>query len=93
MPLRLRMDTVLAKAKKAGDGSVFAVARRIGVNHTTLGRLSKGQSEPSLQTLWTLRRVYGIPMDDLVYERPALPPEEQPRTRRNSRGRKQPVRS
>ncbi|WP_019060045.1 helix-turn-helix domain-containing protein [Streptomyces prunicolor] len=71
MPLRLCTDRVYRKAKKAGDGTVAAIAARTGIHESTLHRLAAGSQPPSLSTLWALRGAYGMKLDSLVYEEPA----------------------
>ncbi|MCX5239727.1 helix-turn-helix domain-containing protein [Streptomyces prunicolor] len=73
MPLRLCTDRVYRKAKKAGDGTVAAIAARTGIHESTLHRLAAGSQPPSLHTLWALRETYGMKLDSLVYEEPEQP--------------------
>lgn len=79
MPLRLCTDRVYRKAKKAGDGTVAAIAARTGIHESTLHRLAAGSQPPSLSTLWALRGAYGMKLDSLVYEEPAQPDTDKSR--------------
>ena len=74
--LRLRTDVLREKATEAGDATDEAIARRAGVQRTTITRLLAGENTPSLPTLVRLGAAYGIALDDLV----AKPdPEPKPR--------------
>ncbi|MFD8912648.1 helix-turn-helix transcriptional regulator [Streptomyces sp. NPDC059575] len=75
--LRLHMTRLLDKAGEFGDASVADVARRTGISRSTLHRLAAGTKQPSLPTLWTLRGVYGVCLDTLVYDDPH-PSQEPP---------------
>lgn len=79
--LRLHMARLLEKAKKLGDLSVADVALRTGINASTLHRLASGQTEPRINTLWTLRSTYGGRLDSLVYDDAETPRPTVPRQR------------
>ncbi|MEW2164341.1 helix-turn-helix transcriptional regulator [Streptomyces sp. NPDC007084] len=82
MPLLLAKWRVLQRAQEAGDDSVYKISQRTGVSQAALSRLFKGRSEPSLQTLWTFRYHYGLPVDEQVTEVAELPNPMPPRQRR-----------
>ncbi|WP_369043414.1 helix-turn-helix domain-containing protein [Streptomyces sp. Midd1] len=95
MPLLLAKNVVLARAKEAGDATVYAISRRTGVSQSALSRLLSGESEPSLQTLWTFRRHYKLTVDEQVREVDSFPVARRSRPRRKTAGAivEQPVRA
>jgi transcriptional regulator with XRE-family HTH domain len=63
---RLNGTALRAKAHEAGDTSQRQIARRSGIDETTLSRLLEGARVPSLETVVALATAYGGPMEDLL---------------------------
>ncbi|MER8030641.1 helix-turn-helix transcriptional regulator [Streptomyces bauhiniae] len=64
--LRLNMAALKRRATSKGDSTVEDIARRAGINKATLHRLASGSTEPSLGTVWKLRRAYGGRVESLI---------------------------
>ncbi|MET9506885.1 helix-turn-helix transcriptional regulator [Streptomyces flavidovirens] len=57
----------LAQAAAAkGDLSSYAIAKRTGLNQTTLSRNRRGMVQPAAKTLLILATAYGLSVDDLI---------------------------
>lgn len=57
----------LAEAAAAkGDLTGYAIAKRTGLNQTTLSRIRRGIVQPAARTLITLSRTYGLSIDELI---------------------------
>lgn len=76
MRVRLRTDVLRTEADKQGDRTRQAIARRIGVTESTIGRLFSGDSEPTITTLLKLHHAYEIPLLHLINDDPE--PEQVP---------------
>lgn len=83
----------LSEYRKASGISQEAAAERLNVSRQTIGRWEQGRSVPSMENMAKLSALYGVPLEDLVQdvcelpaphrrEKPADPPEEQPKTAR-----------
>lgn len=61
------MDVLSEKAEEVGDCTPQAIARRAGVQASTITRLIAGETTPTVATLVALRDAYKIgSLDDLV---------------------------
>jgi transcriptional regulator with XRE-family HTH domain len=63
---RLRSERLHEVAAARGDHSNYAIAKRTGINQTTLSRICRGVAAPATKTLLTLATAYGLSLDDLV---------------------------
>ncbi|MGQ4514255.1 helix-turn-helix domain-containing protein [Streptomyces sp. DW26H14] len=63
---QLCSDRLTRAAAAKGDRSVYAIAKRTGLNQSALGRLRRGLTRPSARTLLTLAETYGLSVEDLV---------------------------
>lgn len=63
---RLRDDRLREAAAAKGDHTTYAIAKRAGLNQTSLSRVRRGISEPATPTLMALGEAYGIPVERLV---------------------------
>lgn len=68
--LRLRTDVLNEKAEEAGDRTSNAIAKRAGVQASTITRLVAGETTPTVATLVALGNAYKISLDDLVVGAP-----------------------
>lgn len=62
----LNSAKLVSTARKAGDRTHAAIARRLELRQSTVSRLLKGRTVPTLPTLLAIRTAYGISLDDLV---------------------------
>lgn len=76
MRVRLRTDVLSDKAKELEDKTLQAIAKRIGVEESTITRLFNGESEPRLATVLKLHDAYGVPVAQLI--RREIDPEQVP---------------
>lgn len=63
---RLRYSVLRSAAATRGDHTNYAIAKRTGLNQTTLSRVCRGLAVPAAQTLITLASTYGLSLDELV---------------------------
>lgn len=63
---RLRSARLQEVAAARGDHSNYAIAKRTGINQTTLSRICRGVAAPATKTLITLAAAYGLSLDELV---------------------------
>lgn len=63
---RLRSARLHEVAAARGDHSNYAIAKRTGLNQTTLSRICRGLVKPAAQTLLTLATVYELSIDELI---------------------------
>ena len=63
---RLRTKRLQEAAAARGDLTNYAIAKRTGINQTTLSRNCRGIASPATKTLLTLAATYGLSLDDLV---------------------------
>lgn len=63
---RLRSARLHEVAAARGDHSNYAIAKRTGLNQTTLSRICRGVAAPATKTLLTLAAAYGLSLDELV---------------------------
>jgi transcriptional regulator with XRE-family HTH domain len=63
---RLRSARLHEAAAARGDHSNYAIAKRTGLNQTTLSRICRGIAKPAAQTLLTLATAYGLSIDELI---------------------------
>lgn len=63
---RLHNGRLQEAAAARGDHSNYAIAKRTGINQTTLSRICRGVAAPATKTLLTLAATYGLSLDDLV---------------------------
>lgn len=63
---RLCGERLAQAAAAMGDLSGYAIAKRTGLNQTTLSRLRRGMVQPATKTLLTLAEAYGLTVDDLI---------------------------
>ncbi|MFD3498815.1 helix-turn-helix domain-containing protein [Streptomyces sp. NPDC058678] len=63
---RLRSARLREAAAARGDHSNYAIAKRTGLNQTTLSRICRGVAAPATKTLLTLAATYGLSLDELV---------------------------
>lgn len=67
---RLHGDRLAEAAAAKGDMSSYAIAKRTGLNQTTLSRLRRGIAQPATSTLLTLATEYGLTVEDLLERQP-----------------------
>lgn len=67
---RLSGERLARAAAIKGDLSGYAIAKRTGLNQTTLSRLRRGMARPATKTLLTLSATYGISVDELIEHHP-----------------------
>ncbi|MER8197037.1 helix-turn-helix transcriptional regulator [Streptomyces microflavus] len=67
---RLSGERLARAAAVKGDLSGYAIAKRTGLNQTTLSRLRRGMARPATKTLLTLSATYGISVDELIEHHP-----------------------
>lgn len=67
---RLSGERLAKAAANKGDLSGYAIAKRTGLNQTTLSRLRRGIAQPAIKTLLTLSATYGISVDELIEQHP-----------------------
>lgn len=63
---RLRSAVLHEAAAARGDHSNYAIAKRTGLNQTTLSRICRGIAKPAAQTLLTLATAYELSIDELI---------------------------
>jgi transcriptional regulator with XRE-family HTH domain len=63
---RLRSARLREAAAARGDHSNYAIAKRTGLNQTTLSRICRGVAKPAAQTLLTLATAYELSVDELI---------------------------
>lgn len=63
---RLRSARLHEVAAARGDHSNYAIAKRTGLNQTTLSRICRGVAAPATKTLLTLAATYDLSLDELV---------------------------
>lgn len=63
---RLRSVRLQEAAAARGDHSNYAIAKRTGLNQTTLSRICRGIAKPAAQTLLTLATAYELSVDELI---------------------------
>ena len=66
---RLHSTRLHEAAAARGDHSNYAIAKRTGINQTTLSRICRGVAAPATKTLLTLAATYGLSLDELVESR------------------------
>jgi transcriptional regulator with XRE-family HTH domain len=63
---RLHGERLAEAAAAKGDMSSYAIAKRTGLNQTTLSRLRRGIAQPATGTLLVLAAEYGLTVEDLL---------------------------
>lgn len=63
---RLRSARLHEAAAARGDHSNYAIAKRTGLNQTTLSRICRGIARPAAETLLVLSSTYGLSVDELI---------------------------
>ncbi|WP_432170946.1 helix-turn-helix domain-containing protein [Streptomyces sp. 1222.5] len=63
---RLCSERLQEAAAARGDHSNYAIAKRTGLNQTTLSRICRGVAKPATETLLTLAAAYGLSIDELI---------------------------
>jgi len=63
---RLRSARLHEVAAARGDHSNYAIAKRTGLNQTTLSRICRGVAKPAAGTLLVLSSAYGVSVDELI---------------------------
>lgn len=66
--LRLAASVLKEKAEERGHDTHEEIAEHAGVNRSALSRNMAGRTVPSLATLHSLARAYGVTIDDLVHD-------------------------
>ena len=61
----MRLDTRLREYRQAKGLDQAALAALVGVRRETIGRLEKGQYNPSLKLAMDLARVFEVPVETL----------------------------
>lgn len=61
----MRLETRLREFRQAKGLDQAALAALVGVRRETIGRLEKGQYNPSLKLAMDLARVFGVQVEDL----------------------------
>ncbi|MEQ4610287.1 helix-turn-helix transcriptional regulator [Streptomyces cavourensis] len=67
---RLSGERLAKAAAVKGDLSGYAIAKRTGLNQTTLSRLRRGMARPATKTLLALSAAYNISVDELIEQQP-----------------------
>ncbi|NUL03568.1 helix-turn-helix transcriptional regulator [Streptomyces lunaelactis] len=69
---RLCRDRLAQAAAAKGDLTGYAIAKRTGLNQTTISRLRRGIAKPAASSLLVLAATYGVTVEDLIedYETP-----------------------
>ncbi|MDX2521344.1 helix-turn-helix transcriptional regulator [Streptomyces stelliscabiei] len=63
---RLRNGRLREAAAARGDHTNYAIAKRTGLNQTTLSRICRGLVKPAAETLLTLATTYELSVDELI---------------------------
>lgn len=66
MSYRLRIDHLRDAARKRGDATGYAIAKRAGLPVSVAYRMIKGERMPDLSTLMRLSEAYGLSVEALV---------------------------
>ena len=61
----MRLETRLREYRQARGLDQAALAALVGVRRETIGRLEKGQYNPSLKLAMDLAQVFGVQVEDL----------------------------
>ena len=61
----MRLETRLREFRQAKGLDQAALAALVGVRRETIGRLEKGQYNPSLKLAMDLAQVFGVQVEDL----------------------------
>lgn len=61
----MRLETRLREYRQARGLDQAALAALVGVRRETIGRLEKGQYNPSLKLAMDLAQVFGVRVEDL----------------------------
>ena len=61
----MRLETRLREYRQAKGLDQAALAALVGVRRETIGRLEKGQYNPSLRLAMDLAQVFGVQVEDL----------------------------
>ena len=61
----MRLETRLREYRQAKGLDQAALAALVGVRRETIGRLEKGQYNPSLKLAMDLAQVFGVQVEDL----------------------------
>ena len=61
----MRLETRLREYRQARGLDQSALAALVGVRRETIGRLEKGQYNPSLKLAMDLAQVFGVQVEDL----------------------------
>ena len=61
----MRLETRLREYRQAKGLDQAALAALVGVRRETIGRLEKGQYNPSLKLAMDLAQVFGVRVEDL----------------------------
>jgi transcriptional regulator with XRE-family HTH domain len=72
---RFRAERLAEAAKKAGDRSSYAIAKRTGLSQTAVNRIRQGVVDPTVASLIALADPYQLTLDELI-ERVELAPAE-----------------
>lgn len=73
---RLRNRRLQEAAAAQGDHTNYAIAKRTGLNQTTLSRVCRGLVKPAAETLLTLATTYGLSVDELIDREAAAETED-----------------
>ncbi|UJV41589.1 helix-turn-helix domain-containing protein [Streptomyces sp. AMCC400023] len=65
---RLHIGRLQEAAAALGDHTNYAIAKRTGLNQTTLSRVCRGLVKPAAETLLTLATAYGLSVDELIQQ-------------------------
>lgn len=68
MSHRLRIDKLRTAARRKGDRSGYAIAKRTGLHESTISRILRGQAQPGAKALLLFRTAYGCDVDELLDE-------------------------
>lgn len=66
--LPARIGRVIADQRAARGWSLGELGRASGLSKTILGKLERGGSNPSIDTLWRVSRALGVPLSELLAE-------------------------
>ncbi|MEV8477840.1 helix-turn-helix transcriptional regulator [Streptomyces sp. NPDC051173] len=63
---RLRVDLLRDVARKKGDCSGYAIARRTEISESSVYRILSGTTQPDLNSMLRIHEAYGVHVEDLM---------------------------
>lgn len=68
MSYRVSISTLRKVASTKGDRSGYAIAKRTGLNESTISKILRGRAQPGPKSLLAFRDAYGCSVDELLEE-------------------------